>query len=128
MTFCTSLIHDTLKPFGWHHCLLQLGVLSMALCNYECNMLTLSFHYSLWGDVHFVSMFHVVPHPSSSNCSLYLWLFECGKFHLVLKFRSIEDSGSLVLLSAFNKELTYLYIILSHLLLTLHYYHALSTN
>lgn len=108
--------------------MLQLGVLSMALCNYECNMPTLSFHYSLWGDVHFVSMFHVVPHPSSSNCSLHLWLFECGKFHLVLKFRSIEDSGSLVLLSAFNKELTYLYIILSHLLLTLHYYHALSTN
>lgn len=119
---CTSqLAHSGLS-------VLQLGVLSMALCNYECNMPTLSFHYSLWGDVHFVSMFHVVPHPSSSNCSLYLWLFECGKFHLVLKFRSIEDSGSLVLLSAFNKELTYLYIILSHLLLTLHYYHALSTN
>ena len=122
MLRCTSqLAHSGLS-------VLQLGVLSMALCNYECNMPTLSFHYSLWGDVHFVSMFHVVPHPSSSNCSLYLWLFECGKFHLVLKFRSIEDSGSLVLLSAFNKELTYLYIILSHLLLTLHYYHALSTN
>lgn len=122
MLRCTSqLAHSGLS-------VLQLGVLSMALCNYECNMPTLSFHYSLWGDVHFVSMFHVVPHPSSSNCSLYLWLFECGKFHLVLKFRSIEDSGSLVLLSAFNKELTYLYIILSHLLLALHYYHALSTN
>ena len=69
-------------------------ILSMALCHYVVlyNVYTLSFHYSLWGDVHFGSTFHSVPHPSSSDCSLYLWLFECGKFHLVLKLNQFHNS------------------------------------